>query len=338
MPFSGCHQELRSPSGPHPSWMGLQTRAVCHRPPTTTLMTAADKRHSLFLGEEKTLGMEAPQGSPHLHPCCVLVQGGGGVPQCVPGPWAQGWGVGGPHHTAELPRAALACLGDQGCPLGQLLGSGRGARKRFTDFSSSGRPCAEATVASSSQKDECLFSGGGGLIKSLAFMGTRHILLVAETHGWICFPFFLNALSQGRLSRVKSENGICSPCVYLHTYVLVLLSPLKRVSARGSEDKWLLSLGSRQGLFFFWRKRKKPRESVKSLWCFRGRGEKKHDSFSGVKVFWMCMKQDSCRGCRHQSPDGDASGPPGARDRAYISQDDECARSSHFYINIFKPT
>lgn len=66
-----------------------------------------------------------------------------------------------PTTRLSSPGAALACLGDQGRPLGQLLGSGRGARKGFADFPSSGHVCAEATVASSSQKDECVILGGG---------------------------------------------------------------------------------------------------------------------------------------------------------------------------------
>lgn len=122
----------------------------------------------------------------------------------------EGWGV--PTTRLSSPGAALACLGDQGRPLGQLLGSGRGARKGFADF-----PPVAARVRKrllpAVPKETNVFFGGEGLIKSLTLVGTRHILLVAKAHGWICFPFFSSALSRCRLPRVKSENGICSPCV-----------------------------------------------------------------------------------------------------------------------------
>ena len=207
MPFSGCHQELQSPS--IPGWAYRLVLSATTPQPWRPLQIK-DTRSS---GGREDPGDGGTQGSPHLHPCWVSR---GEVPLCVPWPWARG--VGGPCHTVELPRGGPGLSWGPRPSTREAAGQWRGARKRFADFSSSGRLCAEATVAGRSQKDECLLSGwgGGALIKSVALVGTRHILLVAKTHGWICFPFFLNALSRCRLSHIKSENGICSP-LYLPT-------------------------------------------------------------------------------------------------------------------------
>ena len=180
MPFSGSHQELRSPS-----ILGWAYRLV---PSATTPQPwwPLQIKDTRFSGGREDPGDGGTQGSPHLHPCCVLR---GEVPLCVPWPWARG--VGGPCHTAELPRGGPGLSWGPRPSTRAAAGQWRGARKRFADFSSSGRLCAEATVAGRSQKDECLFLGWrwGRWSNQLPSLGQDTFYQWQKLTGEFVFPF-----------------------------------------------------------------------------------------------------------------------------------------------------
>lgn len=138
--------------------------------------------------------------------------------------------------------------------------------------------------------------------------------------------------------KVKFENRISSP-VYLPAYIFVVLCPLRWAAMGWWKEKLFLSSGRCCGLFFSRRERKGPANWLRS---FAAPEAEELGSFSRVKVFWMCRKQDPCKAVPAERPVRAGERRPDA------SWSQICRfpglslyfmeRSSHFYINIFKHT